>query len=501
MTEYAKFWTPEGIRAAAGGTWIARADTGSNEPLTGVSIDSRAVTPGNIFIAIKGDNTDGHLYVEEAARAGAALIIVSGDVNLAPLCSANVLRVADTRAALLRLGGAWRKQLEGTRVIAVVGSNGKTTTVRLIDAALGATMRGSASIKSFNNAIGVPLTILGARRGDQYLVCEVGTSAPGEIATLSQVVQPDIAVITSIGREHLEFLGSIKGVAAEESSVLDHVRPGGLGVITAESPELDEVLRARAPRLGSNVGSNAGPTLIRFGIAPTSDVRVASVEPTPEGTRFTLNDKVVFSIPLIGPHNASNAAAAVAVARRLRIADDDIRHGLGSVKGASMRLERTRIGDIELINDAYNANPDSVLAAIGTLGSLSPRPGGGRVLVLGDMLELGPDGPALHDDVLRAVAGDAGIDRVVLVGPLMAARARLVASVRGEPSVVAVPDSSADNASRAASLVSRGDVVLLKGSRGMRLERIAEAIATRHTPPSAPPSPRGATPSTLGTNA
>lgn len=494
MTEHAKFWTPEGIRTAAGGTWIARSDTGSNDLLTGVCIDSRAVAPGNTFIAIKGDNTDGHLYLEQAARAGASLMIVSSDVNLAPLSSANVLRVADTRAALLRLGGAWRKQLEGTRVIAVVGSNGKTTTVRLIDAALGSTMRGSASIKSFNNAIGVPLTILGAKRGDQYLVCEVGTSAPGEIATLSQVVQPDIAVITSIGREHLEFLGSIKGVAAEESSVLDHVRPGGLGVISAESPELDEVLRARASRLGPG----AGPTLIRFGTSPNSDVRVAGTEPTSEGTRFTLNDKAAFSIPLIGPHNASNAAAAVAVARRLRIADDDIRRGLASVKGAAMRLERTRIGDIELINDAYNANPDSVLAAIGTLGSLSPRPGGGRVLVLGDMLELGPDGPALHDDVLRAVAGDAGIDRVVLVGPLMAARARLVASVRGEPSVVAVPDSSFDNAARAASLVSRGDVVLLKGSRGMRLERIAEAIASRHTSPT---PPRDAAPRTLGQNA
>ncbi len=486
MTEHAKFWTPEGIRAAAGGTWQARPDTGANEPLTGVSIDSRCVAPGNIFIAIKGETTDGHLYVEQAARAGAALIIVSSDVNLAALGSANVLRVADTRTALLRLGAAWRKQLEGTRVISVVGSNGKTTTVRLIDAALGSAMRGTASIKSFNNAIGVPLTILGAKRGDQYLICEVGTSAPGEIATLSQVVQPDIAVITSIGREHLEFLGSIKGVATEESSVLDHLRPGGLGVVTAESPELDEVLRARASR----PGPLAGCTLIRFGTSPTADIRVASVEPTPDGTRFALNDKAAFTIPLIGPHNASNAAAAVAVARRLRIADEDIRRGLSAVKGAAMRLERTRIGDIELINDAYNANPDSVLAAIGTLGSLSPRPGGGRVLVLGDMLELGPEGPALHDDVLRAVAGDAGIDRVVLVGPLMAARARLVASVRGEPSVIALPDSTADNATRAAALVSRGDVVLLKGSRGMRLERIAEAIATRHNP-NAQPNSRG----------
>lgn len=476
MSEHVKFWTPDGIRAAIGGTWFARPEGASEAALTGVSIDSRSVAPGNIFVAIKGESTDGHLYVEEAARAGAGLIIVSNEFEPGPLGEACVLRVGDTRAALLRMGGAWRKLLEGTRVIAVVGSNGKTTTVRLIDAALGASMRGTASIKSFNNSIGVPLTILRARRGDQYLVCEIGTSAPGEIATLSQVVQPDVAVITSIGREHLEFFGSVKGVATEEASVLDHVRPGGIGVVTAESAELDEVLRARAARRASDTG----PALIRVGVGATSDVRVASSEPTAEGTAFTLNDRAAFTIPLLGSHNACNAALAVAVARRFRVADEEIRRGFATVRSANMRLERTRIGDIELINDAYNANPDSVMAAIGTLRGIAPRAGGGRVLVLGDMLELGPDGPALHDEVVRAVAGDASIDRVVLVGPLMAARDHLIAELKGDAFVFALADSSAENAARAASIVSRGDIVLLKGSRGMRLERIADAIQTMH---------------------
>ncbi|MBX3315505.1 MAG: UDP-N-acetylmuramoyl-tripeptide--D-alanyl-D-alanine ligase [Phycisphaeraceae bacterium] len=477
MTEHARFWTPDGIRAAAGGTWLARPDPGSEQTLTGVAIDSRAAHPGNIFIAIKGENTDGHLYVAEAAHAGASLVIVSADVDIPSLGSASVLRVSDTRAALLRLGAAWRRLLEGTRVIAVVGSNGKTTTVRLIDAALGSAMRGSASIKSFNNEIGVPLTILRAKRGDQYLVCEVGTSSPGEIATLSQVVQPDVAVITSIGREHLEFLGSLKGVATEESSVLDHLRPGGLGVVTAESAELDDVLKARSLR--SDTGSS--PTMIRFGTSSTADIRVVSVEQDEAGLEFTLNDRARFRIPLIGAHNACNAAAAVAVARRLRLSDEDIHRGLASARGESMRLERTRIGDIDLINDAYNANPDSVLAAIDALGALKPKPGGGRVLVLGDMLELGPDGPSLHDDVLRAVAGESGIDRVVLVGPMMSARADLLASRGDRARVLALADSTPEQATRAASMVRPGDVVLLKGSRGMRLERIAEAIATRHT--------------------
>lgn len=481
MSEHAKFWTPDGIRAAAGGTWLAR-PADPTQPLSGVSIDSREIGPGRAFIAIKGDRTDGHLYVEQAVAAGAPLILVSSDVPALPP-GVGALRVADTRTALLRLGAAWRKLLESTRVVAVVGSNGKTTTVRLIDAALGSAMKGAASIKSFNNAIGVPLTILGAKRTDQYLVCEVGTSSPGEIATLAQVVQPDIAVITSIGREHLEFLGSVKGVATEESSVLDHVRPGGIGVVTADSPDLDEVLRARESRRAA-----PGPALLRVGLGPTSDIRVVRSTADGASTTFELNDRAEFTIPLLGAHNASNAAMAVAVARRLRIPDDSIRAGLAAVSGASMRLERRRIGSVDLINDAYNANPDSVLAAVATLASLRPAPGGRRVLILGDMLELGPLAPALHADVLATVASQSGIDHAILVGPLMSDASRDLARAWGSSRVQCVPDSSAPHAEAVAAAIRPGDVVLLKASRGTRLERIADAIEAAHdaTPVSAP---------------
>lgn len=494
MTPHASFWTPDGLRVASGGTWLARPADGA-APISGVSIDSRSIASGQAFIAVKGDRTDGHLYNSDAIARGASLLVVSDEPRHPIPPGLGVFRVADTRAALLRLGAAWRKHLEGTRVVAVVGSNGKTTTVRLIDAALGSTMRGSASIKSFNNAVGVPLTILGAKRGDHYLVCEVGTSAPGEIASLAQVVQPDVAVITSIGREHLEFLGSLRGVAMEEASVLDHLRPGGLGVVTSESPELDEIVRARSPRIGDSAAA-----ILRFGAGPTADVRVVRSSQTPEGTTFELNDRATFSIPLIGVHNASNAAAAVAVARRFRIADEDIRRGLASATGAAMRLERKRIGRVELVNDAYNANPDSVLAAIGTLSGLRPADGGGRVLVLGDMLELGPDGPSLHDEVVRAAAGDASIERFALVGPLMAARAAIIRAARGDAGLVAVTDSTESNASRVAGLVGPGDVVLLKGSRGMRLERIAEAIEAAQRPGAADPR-TAPVPSASGTGA
>lgn len=493
MSEHVRFWTPEGIRHVVGGSWLAL-PADPQGPLSGVSIDSREVPPGSIFVAIKGDRTDGHLYIHQAIEAGARLVIVSdegaltgkaGSFQPAESC---VLRVADTRTALLKMGAAWRKLLDGTRVIAVVGSNGKTTTVRLIDAVLGApaggAMRGTASIKSFNNAIGVPLTILRARRGDHYLICEVGTSSIGEIATLSRVVEPDIAVLTSIGREHMEFFGSLRGVATEEASVLDHLRASGLGVLTADAPELDEVLRTRASR-----GEGAGRVLIRCGLSQGADIRVARIESDGERTTFELNDRATFTIPLMGEHNAANASLAVAVGRRMRLTDDQIRAGLASVRGASMRLERQRIGTVDLINDAYNANPESVLAAVRTLAALEPgsvgKRQGARVLVLGDMLELGPEGPALHAEVLDAVANERGIARLALVGPLMAGASERVSALWGPSRVTLVQDASPANAARIAALVGPGDVVLLKASRGTRLERVQEAIERAHADPAA----------------
>ena len=216
-----------------------------------------------------------------------------------------VIKVHDsTRRALSRLAAAYRKTLEGTRIIAVAGSNGKTTTVRLIDAVLSRAMKGTASVKSFNNDIGVPLTILGARPGDGYLICEVGTNSPREIAKLAEVVNPDIAVIVSIGREHLEKLGSVMGVASEEARGLEFVRPGGAGVYNADVPEIAAVIPALERR---------PVALIGFGRGRAATVRVAHVSQDWGGVGFTLSDRAAFKLGMLGAHNAVNAAAAVAV--------------------------------------------------------------------------------------------------------------------------------------------------------------------------------------------
>jgi UDP-N-acetylmuramoyl-tripeptide--D-alanyl-D-alanine ligase len=466
------FWSADNLRAVAGGTWLARP---VREPC-GLSTDTRTLREGQAFLAIAGERFDGHDMLARAHAAGAAVALIDnpGKLMVPPPPGMGVLRVADTRRALLKLGSAYRRTLELTKVIAVAGSNGKTTTVRLIRSVLDSAMQGSASIKSFNNHVGVPLTILGARPADQFLICEIGTNAPGEIAQLAEVVEPDIAVITSIGREHLERLGSLKGVAREEASLLEHVRAGGIGIVSAEAPFLLETIAGleRRPR-----------AVISFGEGERADLRVAAIETDLDGVSFRLTDRSAFRVPLLGRHNALNAAAAVAVGRRLGLKDEQIAAGLLAVKGAEMRLERLLVGGVVLLNDAYNANPDSVRAALSTLRDLgrdAPR----RVAILGDMLELGAASEASHAEIGEALAEQESLDLIVLVGPRMRAAAERLQGAAGEGRLVRVDDLEPARAADVAGLLRPGDVALLKGSRGMRMERLIGAMRAGEPAPS-----------------
>ncbi|MFN0133233.1 MAG: UDP-N-acetylmuramoyl-tripeptide--D-alanyl-D-alanine ligase [Phycisphaerales bacterium] len=454
------FWSPESLRAALGGTWVSLP---TRAEVIGLSTDTRDLRPGQVFLALAGDRFDGHAMLADAAHRGSPLAIIDNPAAVRDVPeSLGLLRVTDTRRALMRLGEAYRRTaLESTRVVAVGGSNGKTTTVRLIDAVLGQTLRGSASIKSFNNSVGVPLTVLAARPGDQYLVAEIGTNARGEIAPLASLVQPDIAVVVSIGREHLERLGSVREVAQEEASLLEPVRAGGAGIVNADAPHLDDAIAGLSRRPGS---------IIRFGEGKSADVRVVSVEATGTGQRFRLNDRSEFEIPLLGRHNAINAAAAVAVGRRLGVPDEAIARGLRSVHGAEMRLQPCEVRGIRIINDAYNANPDSMRAALVTLaeaGAGARR----RVAVLGDMLEMGEHREAVHREIGSLLASMTDLDLVVLVGESM----RLAGeALNGRARHV--PELDPESAASVAAMLRPGDVVLLKGSRRMRLERVEAAL-------------------------
>jgi UDP-N-acetylmuramoyl-tripeptide--D-alanyl-D-alanine ligase len=464
------FWAAENVRAVAGGVWLAA----PTAEASGLSTDTRTIRPGEVFVALAGENSDGHRMLGEAAAKGCPLAIIDNPAALAgPIPPGmGVLKAPDsTRRALLRLAAAYRKSLGATKVIAVVGSNGKTTTVRLIDAVLGSVLRGSASIKSFNNEIGVPLTILGAQPGAGYLICEVGTNSPSEIARLSEVVAPDIAVITSIGREHLEKLGSVLGVAREEASVLEFVRRGGAGIYNADAPHLAETIAALPSKPAAMIG---------FGRSPGADVRVIEESQDLSGLSFTLNDRASFRIPLLGRHNAVNAAAAVAVGRRLGIPDDRIAAGLLGVRGAEMRLEASETGGIRVINDAYNANPDSMRAALETLADVG-KGASRRVVVLGDMLELGEHTRSEHIELGLLLAKRRDLDLVVLVGPSMRLAAEGLGSKAGDR-VIRMDELDAAGAQKVAGLFRAGDLVLLKGSRRMRLERVAAAIKERFAP-------------------
>lgn len=485
------FWTPDNLRAATGGAWLHRpplielpkdrpADMPLpplHAPITGLSTDSRTIKPGQAFLALKGENFDGHAYLAEVARGGSPILIVQDAAQVPergfqPACG--VLKVEDTGKALLRIAAAYRKSLARTKVIAVCGSNGKTTTTRLISQILSRTMRGAASVKSFNNSIGVPLTILGAKENDQYLICEVGTNAPGEIAELGAVVQPDIAVVTSIGREHLEKLGDIAGVAKEEAAIFAFLRPTGCAIITADSPELAE--HAKSVK-----------NLITFGRSPEATIRLASVKhavgPEGMGLVFTTNARQEFRLPLVGEHNALNALAAVAVARRLGVDERRAAEALATAGGAEMRLTRLEIGGMTVLNDAYNANPDSMIAGIDTALSLrAAGMGPGRtVLVLGEMLELGAASADAHIAVAKHIAdrhaAGKSIDLVALVGAgMQAARDHLMRSGWTRDRVAWFPNADGDQAAEIAGLCSRGDLVLIKGSRRVKLERVVAAM-------------------------
>jgi UDP-N-acetylmuramoyl-tripeptide--D-alanyl-D-alanine ligase len=478
------FWTAENLRRVTGGTWLSLPE----REATGLSTDTRTLAPGQVFLALRGERLDGHTMLGDAALAGSPLAIIDRPASAGAVpVGMGVLVVQDTGRALLKLGAAYRLTLEKTRVVAVAGSNGKTTTVRLIDAVLGSGLRGSASQKSFNNHIGVPLTVLAAKPSDQYLVCEIGTNSPGEVAQLAAVVRPDLAVITSVGREHLEKLSSLRGVAREEASVLEFVREGGAGIVSADSAELVEAVSGSAgargvPGRSGGVAQRQGGrrplTVIYFGEGARADVRVASTEQSFDGVRFTLNDRAAFAIPLLGRHNAVNAAGAVAVGRRMGLSDGQIALGLGRVRGAEMRLERTEIAGVRVINDAYNANPDSMAAALRTFEEIGDRIGGGlrRVVVLGDMLELGEHAEASHREVGERLAAVPGLDLAVLVGTWMRHAARVLEAQAGGARIVRVDELDDGRAAEVAGLLTSGDLVLLKGSRRMRLERVAAAL-------------------------
>ena len=441
------------------------------ERVTGVSTDSRRIKAGDLFFAIKGDNFDGHNFAGEVLAKGAVGVVAKRDAELGGEVDVKrVLVVDDVVSSLGKLAAYYRQQLSGT-VIGITGSNGKTTTKELIYHILSKKFRGHRSIKSFNNHIGVPLTLLSCEADAEFLVSEIGTNHPGEIDQLGCIVRPDVAVIVNVGESHLEGFGSVERVVAEKASLAKHVENGGVVVVNGDCELLAKL-----------VGESAGG-VIRFGESEANDLRMTAVEANGDGIRFEVNGKFWFGLPVLGKHNAMNGLAAVAVARRMGFEMDEIAEAMKDFSSPAMRLERLEVGGVTILNDAYNANPASMGAAVEVLRDYSVKLKGRRVFCCGQMFELGEGAREFHLELARKVAR-AGLDVFVAVGEYGQAMVEEAKKFGMADRLVAAFDNSQEAALAIkgrgrgrVSFVRSGDVVLVKGSRATAMEKIVEEIS------------------------
>jgi UDP-N-acetylmuramoyl-tripeptide--D-alanyl-D-alanine ligase len=445
------FWTMQRVADALEHTSDVNLPRG-DAVFSRVWTDTRTIEPGDLFVALVGERFDAHDFLEQAKAKGATGVVVS-NVEKARGIGVPVYEVRDTLVALGALG-TYRRRAWSRPVVAVVGTNGKTSTKELLSAALGSALRVHATAANFNNLIGVPLTLLAIPDSADVAVVEMGTNQPGEVPRLRGIVEPDITVVTSIAEEHLEGLGDLAGVMREELAAADGV---DVAIVPASQPEVVAAAKARADRVVA-AGLDAG------------DVRpsVWSVDPDGRG-RLTLAD-VSVHVPLRGVHNLRNAMLAFAVADELGVSTAAAARGIEGMAAPPMRVNIEQHGAATLINDAYNSNPGSARAAIELLRHAGA--GRQRVAVLATMLELGPQTPRLHDDVAHEAMAD-GIEIVAAIGEFAAALGRIAS---GDPRVITADD--VDGLwTKLSSRLEPNAVILLKGSRGMRLERLVDPIA------------------------
>jgi UDP-N-acetylmuramoyl-tripeptide--D-alanyl-D-alanine ligase len=426
----------------------------------GITIDSRAFTPGQAFVAIRGTRLDGHAFLDEVARRQAACLIVSEAPSAALLASGPaVIRVQNTTLALGRLARYHRRRF-AIPVIGVTGSCGKTTTKELIAHVMGGgTPQVLKTTGTQNNHIGAPLTLLRLDPSHRLAVVEMGSNHPGEIAYLASLVEPTTAVITNVGPVHLEFLGSIMGVMQEKLSVLKALRSEGTAVLPGD--QLDVCLEAPAY-------VPPGTRTVTFGTTERCDIQAVDVQRSAQGMVARLRDQVAqWAIPLVGYHNVENVLAATACAWSFGLPLSVIKERVTSFEPVPLRSEVVRCGGVTILNDCYNANPLSVARALETLCGLSVRR---TVAIVGDMLELGTYAPSAHQAIGR-LASQLGIDAVLAVGEYADHVALGVHEMR--PDGVRTFRTVQDLLPGLPALLQDGDGLLVKGSRKLNLEQVA----------------------------
>ena len=460
-------WILREIVAATGGTSVTSPET----EITGFSIDSRSIVPSEAFVAIRGLNRDGHEFVAGALEAGAALAIVDRDFA-GEAAEDRLVRVGDTLEALNELGRAARARAQDAVVIAVTGSAGKTGSKEALRLALAPSGAVHASIKSFNNHWGVPLSLANMKRDTRFGVFEAGMNHPGELDALTRLIRPNIAIVTTVAPVHLGFFRSVAEIADAKAEIFHGVVPGGTAIVNRDNPHYER-LAAHAREHGAQV--------ISFGEAQDANARLVDVALAPDGSDVTANilgETVSYRLGAPGRHVVQNSLGVLAAAKLARADLARAADALAGVQAQAGRGARLVVaangGHIAIIDESYNANPASMRAALATLG-LTPRTEfKRRVAVLGDMLELGGEGPRLHAELAEFIDG-AGVDVVFACGELMGSLFEaLPASRRG-----AYAKSAEELRSLLTDAVGAGDVIMVKGSLGSRMAPLVEALKQR----------------------
>ena len=455
-------WTFDAMLAATGG----KSDGAVSPDISSVSIDSRTIEPGALFVAIRGDNNDGHDYVATAFETGAAAALVAGDAEVG---GGPLVRVPDTLRAMETLGEAARAR-SSARVIGVTGSVGKTGTKEALRLALAPSGKVHASQKSYNNHWGVPLTLSNFPADADFGVFEVGMNHPGEITPLTRFIRPHIAIITTVEPGQLEFFDSVEEIAEAKAEIFAGLEPDGIAILNRDNPHF-ALLEKRARDAGAG-------RVIGFGVDEKADARLVTMTEGPEGSQVEAaidGRTYYFLIGAPGRHLVMNALAVLAAVRVLdadmAAATDALAHyraqaGRGARESISMAG-----GTLELVDESYNANPASMRAALASMRGAAKAKGGRLVAVLGAMLELGDTSPALHADLAGPVE-DAGIDVVFACGPHM----RSLYDALPESRRGAYAKTSAGLVEPLANSVRADDVVRVKGSLGSKMALLVEAL-------------------------
>ncbi len=430
-----------------------------------VSTDSRTLQSGDLFVPLRGQNFDGHRFIEQAGERGATGALVEESWKGTVPSGLALIRVADTLIAYQTLAANYRKSLS-IKVVAITGSNGKTSTKDFVASILSRGFRVTKTEGNFNNHVGLPQTMLSAGSDDQVGVWEIGMNHPGEIAPLAKLAAPDLAIITNIGVAHIQFMGSREAIAVEKGALVEAVKKEGTVVLNADDP------------FSSVVGARTQAKVILAGIE-SGTIHATDLRQDATGSEFTILEGAHRSraqLPVPGVHMVQNAILAVAAGRAFGLSLEECAAGLASAPLTKARLQIKEINGIQIIDDSYNANPDSMKAALRTLVELDAD--GQRIAVLGQMSELGEESERGHREVGERAA-TLGVDVLITVGDTGAVIAKAAEKTGLKKSIsVETPEEAAGILRK---LVSPGDLILVKGSRSARMEQVIEAFANLTT--------------------